>query len=108
VYGKGYDHNWVLVNNTGELALAARLTDPVSKRFLELSTNQPGLQFYSGNFINGTVVGKSGKIYNFRNALAMEPQFFPDSPNQPNFPSVILEPGQTYEHIAVYGFSIDE
>ncbi len=108
VFGKGFDHNWVLVNKTGALALAARLTDPVSKRFLELSTNQPGLQFYSGNFMNGTVVGKSGKIYNFRNALAMEPQFFPDSPNQPEFPSVILEPGQTYEHIAVYGFGVDE
>jgi aldose 1-epimerase len=105
-FGNGYDHNWVLNNKTGELALAVRLTDPVSKRFLELSTNQPGLQFYSGNFMNGTVTGKSGKVYNFRNAVAMEPQFFPDSPNKANFPSTILEPGKTYEHITVYAFGV--
>jgi aldose 1-epimerase len=108
VFGKGYDHNWVLNNKTGQLALAARLTDPVSKRVLELSTNQPGLQFYSGNFMNGKVTGKSGKIYNFRNALAMEPQFFPDSPNHLNFPSTILEPGKTYEHVTVYAFGVGE
>jgi aldose 1-epimerase len=108
VFGKGYDHNWVLNNKTGQLALAARLTDPVSKRFLELSTNQPGLQFYSGNFMTGLVTGKSGKTYNFRNALALEPQFFPDSPNQPNFPSTILEPGKLYEHITVYSFGVEK
>ncbi len=108
VYGNGYDHNWVLNNKSGQLALAARLVDPVSKRYMELSTNQPGLQFYSGNFMNGTVTGKSGKLYNFRNALAMEPQFFPDSPNQPAFPSALLEPGKTYEHITVYGFGVEE
>jgi aldose 1-epimerase len=108
VYGKGYDHNWVLTNKTGELALAARLTDPVSKRYLELSTNQPGLQFYSGNFMSGLVTGKSGKKYNFRNALALEPQFFPDSPNQANFPSTILEPGKLYEHLTVYAFRVGE
>jgi aldose 1-epimerase len=106
VYGKGYDHNWVLNNKTGKLALAVRLTDPVSKRVVELSTNQPGMQFYSGNFMNGTVTGKSGKVYNFRNALALEPQFFPDSPNQPNFPSTILEPGKLFEHITVYSFGV--
>lgn len=108
VFGKGFDHNWVLNNKSGQLALAVRLSDPDSKRFLELSTNQPGLQFYSGNFMNGTVTGKSGKLYNFRNALALEPQFFPDSPNQPNFPSTILEPGKTYEHITVYSFGVME
>lgn len=108
VYGNGYDHNWVLNSKPGELALAVRLVDPVSKRKLEISTNQPGMQFYSGNFMNGRVTGKSGKIYNFRNALAMEPQFFPDSPNQPAFPSTILEPGKLYEHVTVYSFGISE
>lgn len=105
-YGNGYDHNWVLNKKPGELALAAKLVDPVSKRVLELYTNQPGLQFYSGNFMNGTVTGKSGKVYNYRNALALEPQYFPDSPNQPAFPSTLLEPGKLYEHITVYSFAI--
>jgi aldose 1-epimerase len=104
--GNGYDHNWVLINKSGKLALASRLVDPVSKRYMELSTNQPGLQFYSGNFMNGRVSGKSGKIYNFRNALALEPQFFPDSPNKPQFPSTLLEPGKLYEHITVYSFGV--
>lgn len=107
-YGNGYDHNWVLNSKPGELALAVRLIDPVSKRKLEISTNQPGMQFYSGNFMNGKVTGKSGRIYNFRNALAMEPQFFPDSPNQAGFPSTILEPGKLYEHITVYSFGLSE
>jgi aldose 1-epimerase len=107
-FGNGYDHNWVLNNKTGQSALAARLIDPVSKRVMELSTNQPGLQFYSGNFMNGKVSGKSGKLYNFRNALALEPQFFPDSPNHPNFPSTTLEPGKTYEHVSVYSFGLEE
>jgi len=107
-YGNGYDHNWVLNSKSGELAFAVRLTDPVSKRVLEVSTNQPGMQFYSGNFISGKVTGKSGKLYNFRNALALEPQFFPDSPNQPAFPSTILEPGKLYEHLTVYSFSVSQ
>jgi aldose 1-epimerase len=106
--GKGYDHNWVLNNMSGKLALAVRLVDPVSKRFLELSTNQPGIQFYSGNFMSGLVTGKSGKKYNFRNALALEPQFFPDSPNHSNFPSTILEPGKLYEHLTVYSFGVEK
>jgi aldose 1-epimerase len=108
IYGNGYDHNWVLNNKTGQVALAARLVDPVSKRYMELSTNQPGLQFYSGNFMNGKVTGKSGKLYNFRNALALEPQFFPDSPNKPDFPSTILEPGKQYLHTSVYSFGVVE
>ena len=107
-YGNGYDHNWVLTNKTGKLAQAVRLADPVSKRILEISTNQPGMQLYTGNFMNGTVTGKSGKQYNYRNALALEPQFFPDSPNHDNFPSTILEPGKTYEHITVYSFGLME
>ncbi len=106
--GNGYDHNWVLNNKTGELSLASKLEDPESKRFLELYTNQPGLQFYSGNFMNGRVTGKSGKIYNFRDALALEPQFFPDSPNKAGFPSAILEPGELYKHLTVYYFGLME
>lgn len=107
-FGRGYDHNWVLNKNEVEPSLAAVLFDPSTLRYMELSTNQPGLQFYSGNFMNGKVVGKSGKTYNFRNALALEPQFFPNSPNQPNFPSTLLEPGKTYEHITVYAFGVRE
>ncbi|MCB9013926.1 MAG: galactose mutarotase [Bacteroidales bacterium] len=107
-FGKGYDHNWVLNGNPGELKLAVKLVDPESKRYLELYTNQPGLQFYSGNFMDGSVTGKSGKKYNFRNALALEPQFFPDSPNQPGFPSTLLEPGMSYEHLTVYSFGVEK
>ena len=108
VYGNGYDMNWILNDYTGEVKPALILSDPESKRTLELSTNQPGLQFYSGNFMNGTVTGKSGKKYNFRNAVAMEPQFFPDSPNKPGFPSAILEPGKLYDHITVYTFGVEK
>ena len=108
VFGNGYDHNWVLNNYTGLTQKVAVLSDSVSGRFMELSTNQPGLQFYSGNFMNGTVTGKAGKPYNFRNALALEPQFFPDSPNQTKFPSTLLEPGKIYEHISIYSFGVSE
>jgi len=105
--GRGYDHSWVL-NNNGVLSLAAVLTDPVSGRVMELSTNQPGIQLYTGNFMNGKGIGKSGRPYNFREGLALEPQFFADSPNQPNFPSTILEPGKTYEHKTVYSFGLEK
>jgi len=107
-FGNGYDHNWVLSKETGILGIAASLVDPVSKRFLEVYTNQPGIQFYTGNFLDGSVTGKSGKPYKYRCALALEPQKFPDSPNHPNFPSAILEPGQVYEHIIEYIFGIQE
>ena len=82
--------------------LMARVEEPVSGRGFELWSNQPGLQFYSGNFFDGTVVGKGGKIYRMGDAIVMEPQIFPDAPNQPGFPSVRLNPGQTYRNTMVY------
>ncbi len=104
-YGRGYDHNWVL-NSSGKLALAARVTDPGSGRVLEVLTDQPGLQFYSGNFLDGTIHGKNGKVYVHRGALCLETQHFPDSPNQPNFPTTELKAGQTFHSTTVYRFSV--
>ncbi|MCG8510960.1 MAG: galactose mutarotase, partial [Rhodospirillales bacterium] len=101
-YGLGYDHNFVLdKNEEGALELAARLKDPDSGRVLEVYTTEPGIQFYGGNFLFGQK-GKDGKVYGHRNALCLETQHFPDSPNQPNFPSVILKPGETYRHMTVH------
>ncbi len=100
--GPGYDHNWVLTKDSTELSLAARMSDTASGRVLEVYTTEPGLQFYSGNFLNGTSIGKSGKPYMFRSAVALETQHFPDSPNQPNFPSTILKPGEKYTHTCIY------
>ena len=95
--GHGYDHNWVLNAVNGKvLRFAARLTDPTSGRVLEVSTTQPGLQFYSGNFMDGMPAGH-GSVYNYRTGLCLETQHFPDSPNQPTFPNTILRPGETYE-----------
>ena len=104
-FGKGYDHNWVINHPMGELGLDARVTDPVSGRVLEVWSTEPGLQFYTGNFLDGTIRGKGGKVYEFRNAFCMEPQHFPDSPNHANFPSVVLHPGDTYHNTIVYKFS---
>ncbi|MGC8802309.1 MAG: aldose epimerase family protein [Bacteroidales bacterium] len=104
--GRGYDHNWVLDKKENELALAVRLTDSISGRVLELYTTEPGVQVYTGNFMNGKVVGKSGKPYNYRGAIAIEPQHFPDSPNKPNFPSVVLEPGKTYTQTSIVKLSV--
>jgi len=104
-FGKGYDHNFVL-NHTGRgLSLAARVTEPESGRVLEVLTTQPGMQFYTGNFLDGTVHGKGGKVYGRRSAFCLETQHFPDSPNQPKFPSAELKPGQTYRQTTVYKFS---
>lgn len=109
VLARGYDHNFVLRAGGGtEPAFAARLTDPVTGRVLELSTTEPGLQFYSGNFLSGNLVGKGGRLYRQGDALCLEPQKFPDSPNQPAFPSARLDPGQTYRHISRYRFGIME
>jgi aldose 1-epimerase len=102
--GKGYDHNWVLRKKAGALELAARVLEPVSGRVLEVETTEPGLQFYSGNFLDGTITGKGGKVYALRNGFCLEPQHFPDSPNKPKFPSTRLDPGQTYHHSLVYRF----
>jgi aldose 1-epimerase len=106
--GLGYDHNWILDNKTGEVALSATLYEPVSGRVLEVYTDQPAIQFYSGNFFNGEVNGKFGKPIRYREALALETQKFPDSPNHPNFPSTILRPGETYTHTCIYKFLIKE
>ncbi|MBC9033931.1 galactose mutarotase [Sphingomonas sp. JC676] len=103
VYGRGYDHNWVIGDAvTPTEHLMARVVEPVSGRGYELWSNQPGLQFYSGNFFDGTVVGKKGHIYRMGDAIVMEPQLFPDAPNQPRFPSVRLDPGQTYRNTMTY------
>ncbi|WP_445192722.1 aldose epimerase family protein [Sphingomonas sp. Tas61C01] len=102
-YGRGYDHNWVIGDAvTPTQHLMARVVEPVSGRGFELWSNQPGLQFYSGNFFDGTIVGKGGHIYRMGDAIVMEPQLFPDAPNQKNFPSVRLDPGQTYRNTMVY------
>ncbi len=104
-FGKGYDHNFVLNQEGDGLTLAARVTEPESGRVLEVLTTQPGLQFYSGNFLDGTIHGKGGKIYGRRSALCLETQHFPDSPNKPGFPSTELKPGQTYHETTIYKFS---
>jgi aldose 1-epimerase len=107
-YGGGYDHNWVLSKKAGTFGIAVRVVEPVSKRFLEVYTNQPCVQFYGGNFIDGKSTGKSGKPYNYRCALALEPQKYPDSPNHSNFPSTILEPGHVYEHVSEFVFGVEK
>jgi aldose 1-epimerase len=108
VQAKGYDHNFVLRGGeTEKPKLAVRLDDPVSGRVMELWTTEPGVQFYSGNFLDGTVVGKDGYIYRQSDGLALEPQHFPDSPNHPAFPSTRLDPGQVYRQVSVYRFSTE-
>jgi aldose 1-epimerase len=102
-YGQGYDHNWVL-DGSG-LRLAARVSEPDSGRALSISTDQPGIQFYSGNFLDGTLYGTGGHQYRQGDGLALETQHFPDSPNQPNFPSTVLRPGQTYRTATTFTFS---
>lgn len=104
-FGVGYDHNWVLNNSDGTLALAARVFEPSSGRVMEVYTTEPGMQFYSGNFLNGSVAGKGGQRYQQRTGLCLETQHFPDSPNQPHFPSTVLRAGQTYTSTTVYKFS---
>jgi aldose 1-epimerase len=104
-FGKGYDHNWVFNKAVGQLTLMARVTESTSGRALEVYSTEPGLQFYSGNFLDGTLKGKGGWVYQFRDGFCMEPQHFPDSPNKPQFPSVVLKPGQTYRNTIIYKFS---
>ncbi|MEI6278775.1 MAG: aldose epimerase family protein [Verrucomicrobiae bacterium] len=103
-FGRGYDHNWVFGKPPGKLAVVAKVHEPTTGRTMEVLTTEPGMQFYSGNFLDGTIVGKGGKIYRFRNGFCMEPQHFPDSPNKPGFPSVVLRPGQTYKNTIIYRF----
>lgn len=105
-FGHGYDHNFVVRGTPGTLRLAARVVDPKSGRVLEMLTTEPGVQFYTGNFLDGKTAGKSGKPYVKRGAFCLEAQHFPDSPNQPAFPSVVLRPGQTYRQTTVYRLSV--
>jgi aldose 1-epimerase len=106
VFGRGYDHNWVLNPPHGHgLNLAAKLVDPSSGRVLSILTEEPGIQFYSGNFLDGTLYGTSGRQYRQGDGLALETQHFPDSPNKPQFPSTTLRPGETYQTTTVYAFS---
>ncbi len=106
VFGRGYDMNWVISRKAVAIPrLVARVLDPRSGRVLELASNEPGLQFYSGNFLNGTLVGTSGHIYRQGDAFVLEPQIFPDTPNHPNFGSAVLKPGQVYRNEIIYTFS---
>ena len=104
--GNGYDHNFVLNRSGGGLAHAARVVDPSTGRTLDVSTTEPGMQFYSGNFLDGTITGKSGRVYKRRYGLCLETQHFPDSPNHPDFPSAILRPGERYQSQTVFAFGI--
>jgi aldose 1-epimerase len=103
-FGKGYDHNFVLNHSSATPTLAARVTEPRTGRAMEVLTTEPGLQFYTGNFLDGTIKGKGGKTYVHRGAFCMETQHFPDSPNQPNFPSTVLKAGQKYQTTTIYRF----
>ncbi len=104
----GYDHNYVLRKKTGVMSVAAVLTDPSSGRKLTVETTQPGVQFYSGNFLDGSITGKNGKVYKIHYGLCLETQHFPDSPNQPGFPNTILKPGIPYMEKTTFRFSVIE
>ncbi len=104
-FGPGYDHNWVINKPAGQLGLMARVSEPASGRVMEVFSTEPGLQFYSGNFLNGSIMGKDGMVYRYRSAFCMEPQHYPDSPNHPEFPSTELKPGETYHNTIIYKFS---
>lgn len=105
-FGGGYDHNFVLNSEQGELSLAARVYEPESGRVMEVFTTEPGVQFYTGNFLDGSVVGKNGHTYQKRGAFCLETQHFPDSPNRDNFPSTVLEAGEKYSTTTIYKFSV--
>lgn len=103
--GKGYDHNWVLDTNGDDTVLAAELYCPETGIVLKQYTNEPGVQIYAGNFLDGTVTGKKGIVYNFRHAICLETQKYPDTPNKPEWPSALLKPGETYTSHCVFAFS---
>lgn len=105
-FGGGYDHAWVLTPKEG-MRHAATLKDPKSGRTLDISTDKPAIQFYGGNFLDGTVAGRDGVKYAYRTACALETENFPDAPNQPSFPSAVLKPGETYKHVMVFKFSAE-
>jgi aldose 1-epimerase len=106
--GKGYDHNFVLNGQMGTMRQIVRVVEPKSGRVMEVSTTEPGVQFYTGNFLDGTNKGKGGKAYAFRTGFCLETQHFPDSPNHPAFPSTLLEPGKTMKSSTVYKFSVEK
>lgn len=105
-FGGGYDHNWVLDKSSKDLTQAAVVSSPQTGIKMEVWTTEPAIQFYSGNFLDGTIHGKEGKSYDFRGAFCLETQHYPDSPNQPNFPSTILNPGEKYEQTCIYKFDV--
>ena len=105
-YGPGYDHNWVVNKPLGKYGLQARVVEPTSGRVMEVWSDEPGLQFYAGNFLDGSIKGKGGVAYQHRTGFCMEPQHYPDSPNHPTFPSVLLKPGQVYRNTIIYRFSV--
>lgn len=104
--GGGYDHNFVLDSQSGELAQAASVYEPGSGRVLDVLTTEPGIQFYGGNFLDGTLTGKSGNKYVYRSGFCLETQHYPDSPNQKGFPNTVLRPGKTYRSVTVYRFGV--
>jgi aldose 1-epimerase len=106
-FGRGYDHNWVLNGGGAKLVLAARMLEPRSGRVLEVLTTEPGVQLYTGNFLDGSIHGTGGKVYGRRYAFSLETQHFPDSPNHPKFPSTELKPGQRFHSTTVYRFSVE-
>jgi len=106
-YANGYDHNWVINQTRGRLTRQASIHEPETGRILEVWSTEPGLQFYTGNFLDGSLAGRGGCRYAFRSGFTLEPQTFPDAPNQPTFPSAVLRPGQTYRHTIVYRFRTD-
>jgi len=105
-HGAGYDHNWVIDKPPGALGLVARVFDPASGRVMDVLATAPGAQLYTGNYLDGTITGKGGWCYRKRNALCIEPGCFPDTPNQPSFPSCVLGPGETYRQTIIYRFSV--
>jgi aldose 1-epimerase len=107
-YGGGYDHNWALNAHSGGLREVARVSDPASGRTLNVATTEPGLQFYTGNFLDGTLVGKSGRRYEKRSGFCLETQHYPDTPNQPAFPSTVLRPGELYKSRTVFSFGVSK
>jgi len=109
-FGLGYDHNFVIDRGDAtptDLVLAARASDPATGRVMEVRTTEPAIQFYSGNFLDGTITGKGGTVYEYRTGFCLETQHYPDSPNQPAFPSTIIRPGETYSSRTVYSFSTE-
>ena len=107
-FAGGYDHNFVLNGKAGELRLVGKLFESTSGRVIEVWTTEPGIQFYSGNFLDGTITGKKGIVYQYRHGLCLETQHYPDSPNQPNFPSTTLNPGEKYQTTTVYTFLVKQ